>query len=107
MTDALSLLRVPRMIPSFRSICTAACALLGTVSLLPAEDFQGSSHVLPYDEDIIGYSAQTPENPVSKLQARLQSGELTLKWDERFGWLPALLARFLAHVAPAPVDQSA
>ena len=34
---------------------------------LVAEDFQGSTHSMPYDEAIIGYSAQTPNDPVAKL----------------------------------------
>ena len=58
---------------------------------LVAEDFQGSSHTLAYDDAPISYSAQTPHDRVAKLQARIASGEVKLKWDEQFGWLPALL----------------
>src|SRR5437868_15213160 len=58
---------------------------------LAAEDFQGSSHTLAYDDPPISYSAQTPPDRVAKLQARLASGEVKLKWDEQFGWLPAPL----------------
>ena len=65
--------------------------LLGLARPALAEDFQGSTHPLPYDESIIAYSEQTPADRVAKLQARIASGEVKLKWDDQFGWLPALL----------------
>ncbi len=68
-----------------------ALAALGVAGPLVAEDFQGSSHSLPYDEAIIGYSAQPPADPIAKLEARIARGEVKLAWDENFGWLPALL----------------
>ncbi len=68
-----------------------ALATVIFVRPLVAEDFQGSSHALPYDDAIIGYSAQTPKDRIAKLQARIASGEVKLKWDEKFGWLPAVL----------------
>jgi hypothetical protein len=56
-----------------------------------AEDFQGSTHSLPYDDAPIRYSAETPNDRIAKLQAQIASGAVKLKWDEQFGWLPALL----------------
>ncbi len=38
------------------------------------------------------YSASTPDNPVSRLQARLDSGATTLAWDDTVGWLTSVLA---------------
>jgi hypothetical protein len=58
---------------------------------LAAEDFQGSTHALPYEDAVIGYSAQTPQDRVAKLQAQIASGEVKLTWDEQFGWLPSVL----------------
>lgn len=72
-----------------RVLLTLATVLF--VCSLAAEDFQGSSHSLPYDGAIIDYSAQTPTDRIAKLQARIASGEVKLKWDAQFGWLPALL----------------
>ena len=46
---------------------------------------------MPYDEAIIDYSARTPNDRIAKLQAQIASGAVKLKWDEQFGWLPALL----------------
>ncbi len=74
---------------SIRSLLTIALLSLARPAL--AEDFQGATHALPYDESIIAYSEQTPADRVAKLQARIASGEVKLKWDEKFGWLPALL----------------
>lgn len=58
---------------------------------LMAEDFQGSAHPLLYDEAPIHYSQSTPTDPIAQLQARLDAKELKLKFDDEFGWLPALL----------------
>jgi hypothetical protein len=68
-----------------------ALAAIGIARPLVAEDFQGSTHALAYDDAPIGYSAQTPKDRIARLQAKITSGEVKLKWDEQFGWLPALL----------------
>ena len=75
--------------PSTRIFLTIA--FLSVACPILAEDFQGSSHAMPYDEATINYSAQTPNDRIAKLQAQIASGEVKLKWDEQFGWLPALL----------------
>lgn len=56
-----------------------------------AEDFQGSTHQLPYDEEVIRYSEQTPNDPISQLQEKIASGEIKLQWDDKFGYLPSVL----------------
>ncbi len=56
-----------------------------------AEDFQGASHLLEYNDEPVRYSASTPDDPVARLAARLQSGEAKLAWDDTFGYLPGLL----------------
>jgi hypothetical protein len=58
---------------------------------LRAEDFQGSDHPLEYDREPINYSDAKPEDPVTALQAKIASGEVKLKWDEKFGYLPGVL----------------
>jgi hypothetical protein len=55
------------------------------------EDFQGSTHKLEYDETPVGYSKATPSGHIAQLQARINSGEVRLKWDSEKGYLPALL----------------
>jgi hypothetical protein len=56
-----------------------------------AEDFQGADHALEYDSDPIRYSATEPNDKITALRAKIQSGEVKLAWDEKFGYLPALL----------------
>ncbi len=55
------------------------------------EDFQGSSHKLEYDDDPISYSKNSGDDPVARLQKRIDSDETRLKWDADHGYLPALL----------------
>ena len=71
------------LLPGLAALCLIARA--------GAEDFQGSSHPLEYDAPPIRYSASTPDDPVARLAARLQAGELKLAWDDTFGYLPGLL----------------
>ena len=59
-----------------------------------AEDFQGADHPLEYDREPTNYSASQPQDPVSAVQQKILSGELKLKWDEKFGYLPAVLDAF-------------
>jgi hypothetical protein len=56
-----------------------------------ARDFQGASHVVAFDDEPFNYSKSQPDSAISKLQAKLDSGDLTLSWDDKYGYLPALL----------------
>jgi hypothetical protein len=54
-------------------------------------DFQGATHMVPFDEDIIAYARTAATNPASRLQERLDKSEAKLVYDQRFGYLPSLL----------------
>lgn len=54
-------------------------------------DFQGSTHMMPFDEGIINYNQAQPTGPVARLQQRIDAGEVKLKYDSQFGYLPSLL----------------
>jgi hypothetical protein len=56
-----------------------------------AGDFQGATHLAPFDEDGFAYSKAVPESAVSVLQERIESGATRLEFDPKFGYLPALL----------------
>jgi hypothetical protein len=56
-----------------------------------AEDFQGASHQLKYEDGPVGYNTATPTDAIARLQKRLESGETKLPYDDKFGYLPALL----------------
>ena len=68
--------------------------LLAALATAHAEDFQGADHPLEYDHEPINYSSSQPHDPVSIVQQKILSGALKLNWDEKFGWLPALLDAF-------------
>lgn len=54
-------------------------------------DFQGSTHLMPFDEETIGYSKTPGAGAVDKLQAQLAKGDKTLDYDAKYGYLPAIL----------------
>lgn len=72
----------------------AASVFATLLAAANAEDFQGSDHPLEYDREPINYSTAIPIDPVSTLQAKITSGDVKLQWDEKFGYLPALLDAF-------------
>ncbi len=69
------------------------CTLIAALIAVPAfaEDFQGSDHPLEYDHDPIKYSETQPTDAVAALQQTITSGDVKLEWDEKFGYLPAIL----------------
>src|SRR4051812_26344819 len=74
----------------FRKFAMALMACLSSGFGL-ASDFQGATHLMPIDEDTLNYSKRLPESAVSKLQKRIDAGEVKLRWDEKYGYLPSLL----------------
>jgi hypothetical protein len=73
-----------------RLLLLAGC-LATPLLAVRADDFQGSQHKVPYDEEIIDYSRRTADSPIDRLQRRIDRGEVALQYDEKLGWLPALL----------------
>ena len=67
----------------------AVLASAGTA--LAQGDFQGASHLMPFDEETIRYSKTPDTSPVARLQQRLERGEVNLVHDDRFGYLLSLL----------------
>jgi hypothetical protein len=59
-----------------------------------ADDFQGATHKVPYEEDPIRYSERPANSPVEKLQAKIDRGDVKLAYDPKLGYLPALLEAF-------------
>jgi hypothetical protein len=49
------------------------------------------SYILPIDDRAIRYSEHGRRNPVARLQERLAAGQSRLDYDDRSGYLPALL----------------
>ena len=66
-------------------------ALMSWATSCIADDFQGATHLMPFDEETINYSKQTATGPVARLQERIDRGELKMNFGEKFGYLPSLL----------------
>ncbi len=47
-----------------------------TLSLPCLADFQGATHLTPFDEDTIAYSKSQATGPVARLKERLGKGEV-------------------------------
>src|SRR5262245_43212530 len=54
-------------------------------------DFQGATHLMPFDEDTINYSKSKADGPVARLQERIEKGEVKLKHDVGYGYLFSVL----------------
>ena len=59
------------------------CLLCPTLGPLQGQD--------DFEDPPIEYSRSTPDNPVSRLQQRLQNQQSQLSWDPEFGYLKSLL----------------
>ncbi len=68
-----------------------ACAALLLLGFELRGDFQGSTHLVDLENGGIRYSQETSSGPIAQLAARLRGGSARLEWDERQGWLSALL----------------
>lgn len=87
------------MLMSWRLRKTAwqpACGfLLGLALVVPRcgaqADFQGATHMIPFDEEAIGYGKAVATDAVARLQARLDKGELKLTHDKQAGYLQSVL----------------
>jgi hypothetical protein len=67
------------------------CAVLIGAVAVRADDFQGATHIMPFDEDTISYSKTKSTGPVARLQERMEKGEVQLKRDADYGYLLSIL----------------
>jgi hypothetical protein len=82
------------------AIRLALCFAAG-LNLVPglASDFQGSTHLMPFDEDLIGYGRAKDTNAVTALQDRLDAASTSLPKDAKGSLLPAILRELGVPVA--------
>lgn len=64
---------------------------LPLAALAQDDDYRGS-YTVPLLGEPLNYDQRPSKNPVSLLEERLRQGQVQLKWDSRFGYLPAVLA---------------
>ena len=68
-----------------------AAAFAAVLSSAVASDFQGATHLMPFDEDTINYSKAEASGPIPRLQQQVNRGEVKLQFDEERGYLPSVL----------------
>jgi hypothetical protein len=51
----------------------------------------GDTASVPFDEETSSYSKAKDTSPIARLQERIDRGEVKLRHDDRYGYLPALL----------------
>ncbi|MEO6034553.1 MAG: hypothetical protein ABIQ35_04785 [Verrucomicrobiota bacterium] len=54
-------------------------------------DFQGATHLMPFDEGTLNYNKLIPDDPVSRLQQALNKGEAKLTYKSDDGYLESVL----------------
>jgi hypothetical protein len=79
------------LMTSWNRIGVLALALFQCGASIRASDFQGATHLMPLDEDTIGYTKARPDSAISQLQKKLDDGEAKLEWDDKYGYLPSIL----------------
>jgi hypothetical protein len=60
---------------------------------LPLIGLAGMQDPSDFEHGVIQYASTAPEDPVARLQKRIDEGLATLEYDERWGYLPAVLDR--------------
>jgi len=85
---------VTQLLASFTRVRLGLLWCAAAVALTPcalADDFQGATHMTPFEEDTINYNRAAVTGTVTKLQKRIDAGEVTLQHDEAYGYLLAVL----------------
>lgn len=75
---------------SWRAAIPAFAVLLIACAAARA-DFQGATHMMPFEEDAISYAETQAAGPVARLRDQLEQGVAQFQHDPVFGYLPALL----------------
>jgi hypothetical protein len=78
------------MLNQLMRVFSIPCAMIAAY-VACAQDFQGSTHLMPFDEDLINYNNTPDSGPVAELRQRLESGKSTLHYEPERGWLMSVL----------------
>jgi hypothetical protein len=79
-----------KQLSALSQLALAGVMLCGVVTA-HGDDFQGATHLMPFDEETINYSKQKDTGPIAQLQAQIDRGDVSLKFSDRFGYLLDLL----------------
>ncbi len=72
-----------------RVVHMASAMLLPLATLLLVG--RSATAQLQFESPPINYNAATTDDPIAKLQSKIESGEVTLKYDDQHGYLPSVL----------------
>lgn len=64
---------------------------LGPLFSALGDDFQGATHMMPFEEDTMAYSKTPDGGPVARLQRRIDEGKVKLKHEGAYGYLLSVL----------------
>lgn len=73
------------------AVAVALMSMVGWAGTETGSDFQGATHLTPFDEEAINYSKTAETGPVARLRGQIEKGEATLAYDPDQGYLPAVL----------------
>ncbi len=78
------------------AVCSLMLAALVSVPVWApagarADDYQGATHMMPFEEDTIHYNKTPAEGAVPRLQRRIDDGTAQIEFHPRFGYLPGIL----------------
>lgn len=81
---------------SLRQSILCLCATLATIASVGTsfanDDFQGATHMMPFEEDTIGYGERQDTSLIARLQEAIDAGEVTLDFKhDGQGYLLSLL----------------
>jgi hypothetical protein len=74
-------------------------ALAAAITTRADGDFQGATHMVPFDEGTKSYNNSQPNDPITALQERLNRNEIHLKTNSSHGYLDAVLAELKIPVS--------
>ena len=76
-------------------------AAVGVVAVLgqAARAGLGSSYMVPLDHEAIQYAKAPVDDPVARLQRKLDAGKTTLQYDDEFGYLRSVLRELKVPVS--------
>src|ERR1700759_3772812 len=76
-----------------KASAVGAAMALGSLSLLPILCLAGGQQQDDFDHPAIKYIQETPTDPISRLQQRLDSGQVHLTYNSRNGYLVSVLTQ--------------
>jgi hypothetical protein len=73
-------------------VCAAGLLVLaGRSRMLGQNDDNATYPYLPFDHPVLAYAEPAGNDPIARLEKRLQAGQAKLEYDLKWGYLPSVL----------------